>query len=359
MKVLAFCPNPNDATAYYRAVAPLAALRKAASDFSFTVVDKVNTNLLLDHDVLFLQRPCSGEHVNAMHSAHLLSRPVWCDWDDDILNVPTSNGRVFIYQNEKVKENVRLLAQAADVVTVTCEALAKRFRSVGAHNVQVIPNALDPSLDLPPANADRLAVRRVVWRGGDSHNQDMLSMGKAFPMVAQETEGEVLWHFMGMTPFWLLDAFPSQSAHAHPWIPDPLSYLRALAQLRPSVLAVPLVDDGFNRCKSNIAVLEAAWVGALPVAPKWLEGCDIDGVVTYENERDFERALRVAAKMPEAERLARLSALRAAVADKYHLPLVNLKRALVLKRLVKAINHEGTSTDDSLELAGRTSAPAQ
>ncbi len=333
MKVLAYCPTPLDGTAYWRAASPLAQLRRMASDFQFTIVDKVHTNLILEHDVLLLQRPFLDEHLVAMQTAHVLGRKVWCDWDDDILNVPINNGRVFTYQREKFKQNVRLLAQAADAVTVTCEHLAKVFRAAGCKAPFIVPNALDPTLELQPPDSDKLPVRRVVWRGGDSHNQDLLEMGKAFTSVAQELEGEVLWHFVGFNPYWLLGGFPAQSAIVHGWIGDVVTYFRFISNLRPSIMAVPLVDDAFNRCKSNISVIEAAWMGAVPVVPKWLEGCDLPGAVTYKDNADFERALRDAACMPSKELQQRRDAIRKSVMDGYGLDKINLLRALVLKRL--------------------------
>lgn len=333
MRVLAFCPSPLDGTAYWRVASPLSLLRKRASDFQFTVVDKVNTNLILEHDILLLQRPCDDFHVNAMQTAQILGRPVWCDWDDDVVGVPPNNPRVFLYQQEKVHKNVRMLAAAADAVTVTCSALARKFKSLGAKEPVIVPNALDPTLELLPADEDKLKVRRVAWRGGDSHNQDLLAMGRGMPNVAADFEGEILWHYIGFNPYWLLNSFPAESVRVHQWIGDVVTYFRFMSQLRPDILAVPLVEDSFNKCKSNISAIEAAWMGAVPVVPKWLEGCDLPGAFVYEKDGDFEAALRSACEASDAELADRLSKLREAVADKYSLDGANLLRALVMKRL--------------------------
>ncbi len=177
-------------------------------------------------------------------------------------------------------------------------------------------------------------MRIIAWRGGDSHNEDLLLMGDAFPRVAQEFDCEVLWHFIGYNPYWLLQGFPAETVTVHQWVGNTISYLRFMAKLRPSFLAVPLADTRFNRAKSNIAVLEAAWMGAVPIAPAWLEGCALDGVLTYTSKADFETRLREAAGMGEDERLDRLERLRKDIKQKYDLDLVNLVRALALKRLL-------------------------
>jgi DNA-binding NtrC family response regulator len=104
-----------------------------------------------------------------------------------------------------------------------------------------------------------------------------------------------------------------------------------MGEMRPSFLAVPLADTKFNRAKSNISVLEAAWMGALPIAPRWLEGCALPGVLLYNDQNDFPDALRRACEMPEQERLERLADLRAAInASPYELRNANMQRALIL-----------------------------
>lgn len=332
MRLLAWCPQPLDGTAYWRVASPLARLRQQVSDFHFTIVERADTNDVLAHDVLLLQRPFLDEHVAAMETAKALGRRVWCDWDDDIMDVPANNGRVFLYRSDKHQENVRQLARGADVVTVTCEELRRRFAPHAGARAMIVPNALDPTLSAGAADEDILPVRQIAWRGGDSHNEDLDRLGGAFPKVAREAEGRAIWHFVGMTPYQILNRFPAHSVYIHNWIGDVVSYFRFMARLRPSVLAVPLVDVPFNRKKSNICCIEAAWMGAVPVAPKWLEGCALPGVYIYEDDGDFERALREAALAPADELAQRLVLLRAAVAKDYGLDGVNMLRLAAMKR---------------------------
>jgi hypothetical protein len=346
MKVLCYCPIALDGTAYWRVTGPMSRLRQQAPDVQVSIVEKVDYKTILEHDVLLLQRPFLDEHVAAAQTAHVLGRPVWCDWDDDILNVPVNNGRVLVYQNERFKANVRALLAGSDAVSVTNVELAKRFAPHCSTKPFVIPNALDVLMELPPLDPDKLPVRRVAWRGGDSHNEDLLVFGDCFPRVAHLTEGRALWNFIGFNPHWLLPQFPAASVTYNQWFGDVVAYFRFMAALRPSILAVPLVDTPFNRCKSNIAVLEASWFGAVPIVPKWLEGCALPGALTYTDKAGFEAALEAGVRMPESERLARLEALRAAVKETYTLETVNMLRALVLKRITK---QEGTNEQHHVE----------
>lgn len=351
MRVLAWCPDPLDGTAYWRVASPLTRLRQQSTDFDVTIVAKADTNDILAHDLLLLQRPFLDEHVAAMEVARALGRKVWCDWDDDILDVPANNGRMMIYQAERHKNNVRALAAGADVITVTCEQLAKRFRTAAGgtgSKVLIVPNALDPTLSAGEPDADQLpGARQIAWRGGDSHNEDLDMLGGAFPRVARDLDGLAVWHFVGMTPWKILGAFPPQSLFVHGWIGDVVSYLRFMARLRPSVLAVPLARNAFNEKKSNIAVIEAAWMGAVPVAPRWLEGCDLPGVFTYDNDlaKDgeaptFEQALRAAAAVPQKELSKRLRDLRAAIDEQYALDKINMLRLFAMKRALSGPGKE-------------------
>lgn len=337
MRLLALCPSPLDGTAYWRVASPLARMRQQApGTFDFTITAGCDTNTILAHDAVLLQRPFVNEHVAVAQAARALGRPLWCDWDDDILDVPPNNGRVFIYQEPQHKKNVIELARLADVVTVTTQVLARKFQAARGKldGTIVVPNALDPTLTLPPPDTERLPVRTIAWRGGDSHNEDLSVIGDAFPRVAQDIEGRALWHFIGFNPYWLVPKFPPRAVTVHHWLGDVLSYFRFIGTLRPTILAVPLCDTAFNRAKSNISVIEAAWLGALPVAPKWLEGAELPGVVTYDKDSDFERALREAATMDSREIMMRVDRLRDAVAKHFSLDRVNLLRALICKRLV-------------------------
>jgi hypothetical protein len=48
-------------------------------------------------------------------------------------------------------------------------------------------------------------------------------------------------------------------------------------------MIVPLEDEVFNRCKSNIAWLETARSGTITVAPFW-ESWAVPGVYAYEDD---------------------------------------------------------------------------
>jgi hypothetical protein len=66
-----------------------------------------------------------------------------------------------------------------------------------------------------------------------------------------------------------------------------LQYLKVIDQMCPTIMVVPLLDDLFNRSKSNIAWIEGTMNGAVVVAPdngSW----DQPGIVKYESKEEFK-----------------------------------------------------------------------
>jgi hypothetical protein len=158
-----------------------------------------------------------------------------------------------------------------------------RFKRHGAFTV--IPNAIDDyTLSMPPL-VDPTGT--VHWRGGASHQEDLFF----FRDIFHDINPPVFYH--GWDP-WFLNVSPD---HVFPYIPDYYRYMALLAESHPTAVIVPLMDCPFNRCKSNIAALEAIWAGAIPVVPDWPEW-QFPGSVNYQFAdlaRSTNRALELTA----------------------------------------------------------------
>jgi hypothetical protein len=63
---------------------------------------------------------------------------------------------------------------------------------------------------------------------------------------------------------------PEDNAIYIPWNQNFMSYQIQLRGTSPDYIVVPLVNDAFNRCKSNIAWIEATNAGAVTIAPSYL-----------------------------------------------------------------------------------------
>jgi O-antigen biosynthesis protein len=297
MNVLAICPIPTDGTAWWRVVSPLSNLREASGGhFEFTVQSTADHVQISKCDLLILQRPCRAEDVAYMTIAQGLGIPVVVDYDDDYTNVPANNPRSAAYMAPEVQKNVRECLSGANLVCVSTLELKQRFRAFN-QRIAVVPNAWDDRVQLE-RGAPRLPTKNIAWRGGDSHNEDLAVFSESIVRAAWEG-GETLWHFVGASLHFLHSRMPPASVNEYQFR-DVLSYFSLLGQIRPSILIVPLADTPFNRCKSNISILEGAFAGAAVLAPDW-DGWRAPGVTNYTSPADFAHKLIELSRMPQAE----------------------------------------------------------
>lgn len=280
-------PDPGDGTSFYRGVGPLEALGRQGKLSMLTnpIPSWVTFKAV---DALFLQRPFAESHVSTAKLALLNRKPIWVDYDDNLLDIPRANGQYKLYSDPMTQHNVVTLLQMADVVTVTTESIAKTLRSVKPEGVVVVPNAYDntllPDLDLPQAPREKL----IVWRGGGSHDEDLWTHTPTLRDVVRD-HPDWTFEFLG-DPFWLTMQTLKFPNVKQTWGIEIITYMASLVGRRPSLMIVPLHDCAFNRGKSNIAWLEATSAGAVTLAPDWPEW-RMPGVVNYKDPADFGRLL--------------------------------------------------------------------
>jgi len=79
----------------------------------------------------------------------------------------------------------------------------------------------------------------------------------------RESVDKYQWVFVGTAPSALADLVQQRKIELHPGS-DILNYLRELHDKELSLIVAPLQDNKFNRCKSNIKLLES-WALGIPV----------------------------------------------------------------------------------------------
>lgn len=289
MIIGAIIPDRRDSTSVYRGVGPLAALRR---DYGHQTVHlrSIDWSTLREIDVLFMQRPCLPEHLQAIRAAKANNVPVWVDFDDDLASVPDWNPTTMLYNVKKYGPNTLDAAAMADLLTVSTRRLLEVYKTDG--NAVVVPNAIDIEwLPYNPKPRDP-SKKIVLWRGSGTHRWDLNLLWPAVRQI-EVNRDEVRFVFMSDNPPWFVEYMKTEAEFV-PWMDYP-SYMRALNDIAPDVVVVPLYDCPLNRAKSNIAALEACWAGALVVAPDWEEWQGNGFIFRYAEKermaRDIERAL--------------------------------------------------------------------
>jgi len=171
--------------------------------------------------------------------------------DDVFHDLPEKHQLHVIHQREgyvRMREAMRL----SNRVIVSTQPLADVYRDY-CDDIRVMPNSLDDGawghFYKPPQARQRL---RVGWAGAGQHQGDL----EMIQQVIEAFENEVDWVFMGMCP----DKLRPHIKEFHGFV-SYVDYPAKLAALDLDIAIAPLEDNLFNRCKSNLRLLEYGAMG--------------------------------------------------------------------------------------------------
>jgi glycosyltransferase involved in cell wall biosynthesis len=248
----------------------------------------VKTDLLFRHVVELI----------AANPSLLAGRGIVYETDDDLLDCPDWTGVGPTTRRER--DLVERLLNMADLVTTTTPVLAERLAAVGSAPVRVIRNAINPAwfaAGVPDNAADAPGDPRVVYHGVPVRLRDYEVARPAVDAAARE--------FPGMRRVWLGAANERRVVAAmdevRPWVDGAAKFAAALVAARPDIGLAPLVDEQFNRAKSELHWLEYSIAGAVTVVSGFAEAGPydvvrdgVDGLVA-RNSSDWARHLRALA----------------------------------------------------------------
>lgn len=260
-RIYVFSPGEHDATNFYRGMGPFSRLREPGV-IAEPIPYRVDWESILGGDLCVMLRPYTKEHLRA---AQIIAdqMPLWLDYDDLLTGVPPENPAFKHYHDchEVLQELIPLASQ----VTVTTPGLKEAFdpltKSTGPE-IEVIPNAWDDTRlwRLPPFPK---RGKTVLWRGSETHIYDLLAHRKS---IQEAISAHPHWNFLfwGQAP-WM---FNGNNVNYAPGV-DLFEYFRTMGEkLDARILMVPLAFSPFNRCKSNLAAIEAGMAGMLTVGPQ-------------------------------------------------------------------------------------------
>lgn len=293
-------------SAWYRGTGPWSEIARgleATSEIDIVFGNRFDWCDLRSAIGLMAVRPSNDDELRMIKEMKWFGGKVWLDFDDDILNVPPENPSFAFYARNAVRENIEEALKLADVVTFSTKYLMDRMAKYCPQaDCFVVQNAFDEKILYHRKPLQRGAVAPIVmWRGSNTHHKDLIEFERPIVRLAEKHK-DLVWVFFGVEPWF---SHRIKSKHC---ITDALSitdfYLN-LAAFHSMLGIVPLVDNGFNRCKSNIAAMELATTGGIQVVPGWDEWRDIDGAFNYCDPDDFEEAFDVAKNSDVGEMNAR------------------------------------------------------
>ncbi len=289
---------------YYRILHPFKAMADELrlegglkhGDFHFTDVARIQP------DVIVLQGTWLNEGIltQIRRYREITGAKVVLEFDDYLPNLPTRS----IYRKRQPKgiiKNMRRAIEQVDWLVVSTPTLAEEYADYH-DDIRVAMNGLPNSPWRDLVSQRRVGKKiRVGWAGGSSHAGDLAEIRS----VVQDLKDEVEWVFMGMKP----EDVPCEY---HPGVVID-QYPEKLAALNLDLAVVPLEMNQFNRCKSNLRLLELGICG-VPVIATDIEPYRGSLPVTLVRNRTQDWVQAIRAHVADPEGLARQGdALRDAI----------------------------------------------
>lgn len=251
--------TPQEACARIRLLSHFDAINGAIKANWGVISDGINytTNLdLIDMaDIIVIQRfyPRKGTvpYIEKMLSS---GKPVIYEVDGLLTDLPEGHSRKFWAR--ETAELLPWLLPRVTAITVSTPLLAKAFSSM-TPSIHVIPNLVDTEL-FRPASPKSTGPVVIGFSATSPQAPDLLCIEKALFRVAERYGNNVAFSLMGhATPgVATLPGFRSVDFQK-----DYVSYGKALSSSGIDIAIVPLQDNRFNSCKSNIKWLEYSACG--------------------------------------------------------------------------------------------------
>ncbi|MDR6354613.1 hypothetical protein Q3H58_001284 [Pseudomonas psychrotolerans] len=243
------CAADQAGCGHYRVRQPLAALRDAGL-VEGLICPQHPRPLELERfgvDALILQRQISDAQRDSLRQLSKLSRTFKVfELDDYLPNLPVKS----VHRSSVPKDILKALRQAVgicDRLVVSTPALDDALVGMNA-DIRVVPNFLPTRWWGAREGQRRQGLKpRVGWAGGSSHTGDLELVADVVQALADEVE----WVFFGMCPERLRPYV--HEFHPGVFIDD---YPAKLASLNLDLAIAPLEDNLFNRCKTNLRLLE-------------------------------------------------------------------------------------------------------
>lgn len=235
-------------------------------------------------DVLVFSRfdnPNSLAVVSAIKSAYHV--PVLMEMDDLPMEINIDSPAFQQYRRDTMMSNsganaaywsLKHIKLSDGVFTTNHYLKAKIQKLVPRKNVHIMPNCVDVK-NFKKHKTKKTGLINIGWMGGSNHTNDLevikepiLYILKKFPNVRFNT--------FGFQPEWT-----KQEKHCihHTWVTFD-KYYEKLNSINLDIGVAPLVDNEFNRCKSNLRVLEYSAMGIPTVASRVVPFQDIRPNIT-------------------------------------------------------------------------------
>lgn len=257
LKALYMYAYENDAIFYYR-MAVLQYINHPLIEITRGYYGgDITWGLLHQYDVLILERPTGTHDIALIKLAKQVGLKVIVDFDDDLLSIDNYNPTYQLYQG--CKENIMEALYQADEVWVATEGIKKSF-SMFNSRIVVVPNAHNDYMQpVSKKKSFNRVSKTAIWRGGHSHEADVYAHADEIVDLVNENKD---WNFYFLGDRFIYLQLQCGENYWPVSMMALMQYFESMHKANPNIVFHPLRDTDFNKSKSNIAWLEASYVGA-------------------------------------------------------------------------------------------------
>jgi O-antigen biosynthesis protein len=199
----------------------------------------------------------------------LTRTPLLYEIDDLLTEIPEYNYAHYYYREQA--DIISDILKLVDGIIVSTDKLKEEFSKYN-NRIGVLHNHLPKFLwgDIEPRHLLSTGKPRIMWAGSSNHfptpkviKDNNIKEGDIYPELfdfIKKTTDKYQWVIMGGIPMDLEEEINNGKIEFHGWA-DSLSYPRIIKGLKADIGFAPLVDNTFNRCKSNIKALEYTALG--------------------------------------------------------------------------------------------------
>jgi len=203
--------------------------------------------------------------------------------DDNFLAIPSSRGRTYERWKNKGKKALEIIKECRAVI-VTTKYLAGVIREYNK-NTKIVPNLVPKEyFDYPMEEPD---VPTIGYAGGINHIEDVkLLTGPIRRLLSDEKYKNVNYEFVCCPPPFKHEAIK----HTHGTVAA--KWFQLFATKKWTVGVIPIITNEFNRCISNLKLLEYGSRKLPVIATNFGPYEDSPAVLVTNSASDWESAIK-------------------------------------------------------------------
>jgi len=309
---------PADTTgcSFYRLTAPYltvqSILGNQEANISITRKFITDTNFFKDVNLCMLQRQVSKiqlDYFTKFLKPLAKTHGMWVAYNvDDAIHkddIPVYNKAWSAYQADELMENIESMMNKADILVVTTEYLKEYYNrrfNVPLENIKVIQNYIphwwmggyyDLNKSMSRFNSNKKKPRIGIISSSTHFDIENKNNGvddiSHIADYIRSTVNRYQWVLMGTVPPVLQDLVEQRKIIFNSGC-DIMTYPNALDKQNISAIVAPLIDNEFNRCKSNIKLIEGYAMG-IPVICQNISTYNQYTDMVFDTAEDLDKQL--------------------------------------------------------------------